>query len=69
MPPLPSSDLSESENFSENREESQIAEPQLCTSDTTLGNAPDAPIAPGTRKSTHENYGKPANKYSDQLYL
>ena len=48
VPPLPSLDLSESENFSENREESQIAEPQLCTSGTTLGNAPDAPIAPGT---------------------
>ena len=48
VPPLPSLDLSESENFSENREESQISEPQLCTSVTTLGNAPDAPIAPGT---------------------
>ena len=46
--PLPSLDLPESEFFSENREESQIAEPQLCTSGTTLGNAPDAPIAPGT---------------------
>ena len=44
--PLPSLDLPESENFSENREESQIAEP-LCTSGTTLGNAPDAQIAPG----------------------
>ena len=66
---LPSLDLPESENFSENREESQIAEPQLCTSDTTLGNAPDGPIAPGTCKSTCENFGKPAKKYSDQLYL
>ena len=68
-PSLPSLDLLESENFSENREESQIAEPQLCTSGTTLGNAPDAPIAPETHKSTHENFGKPAKKYSDQLYL
>ena len=68
-PPLPSLDLPESEKFSENREKSQIAEPQLCTSGTTLGNAPDAPIAPGTCKSTHENFGKPAKKYSDQLYL
>ena len=50
-PPLPSLDLPESENFSENREESQIAEP-LCTNVTTLGNAPDAPFAPGTCKST-----------------
>ena len=41
-PPLPSLDLPESENFSENREESQIAEP-LCTSGTTLGKAPNAP--------------------------
>ena len=68
-PPLPSLDLPESENFSENREESQIAEPQLCTSGTTLGNAPNTPIAPGTCKSTCENFGKPAKKYSDQLYL
>ena len=43
-PPLPTLDLPESDNFSENREESQIAEP-LCTSGTTLGNAPDAPNA------------------------
>ena len=68
-PPLPSLDLPESENLSENREESQIAEQQLCTSGTTLGNAPDAPIVPGTCKSTSENFGKPAKKYSDLLYL
>ena len=36
---------------------------------TTLGNAPDAPIAPGTGKSTCENFGKPAKKYNDPLYL
>ena len=69
--PLPTLDLPESKNlkiFSENREESQIAEP-LCTNGTTLENAPDAPFAPGTCKSTHENFGKPAKKYSDQLYL
>ena len=62
--PLPSLDLSESENFSGNREESQIAEP-LCTSVTTLGNAPDAPNAPVQHKSTCENFGKPAKKYND----
>ena len=67
-PPLPTLDLPESENFSENREESQIAEP-LCTNGTTLGNAPDAPIAPVQHKSTRENFGKPAKKYCDQLYL
>ena len=69
MPPLPALDLLESENFSENREESQIAEPQLCISGTTLGNAPDAPTAPGKCKSTHENFGKPAKKYSNKLYF
>ena len=66
-PPLQTLVLPESENFSENREESQIAEP-LCSSGTILGNTPDAPIAPGTCKSTRENFGKPAKKYSDQLY-
>ena len=60
MPPLPSLDLPESENFLGNRKESQIVQPQLCTSGTTLGNAPDAPIAPGTCKSTCENFGKQA---------
>ena len=58
--PLPTLDFPESENFSENREESQIAEP-LCTSGTTLGNAPDAPNAPLQYQSTRENFGKPAN--------
>ena len=59
-------------DFSENREESQIAEP-LCTDGTTLENAPDAqnaqhiPYAPGTHKSTCENFGKPAKLFSDQL--
>ena len=71
--PLPRLDLPESD-FSENREESQIAEP-LCTDGSTLKNAPDAPNAPrtpytpGTRKSTHENFGKPAKMFSEQLYL
>ena len=67
--PLPTLDLPESENFSANREVSQIAEPQLGTNGTTLGNAPDAPIAQGTCKSPHENFGKPTKKYSDKLYL
>ena len=66
--PIPSLDLSESDNFSENREESQIAEP-LCTSVTTLGNAPDVPDVPVQHKSRHENFGKPAKKYNNQLYL
>ena len=55
--PLPTLDLPESEKFSENREESQIAEP-LCTSSTTMGNTPDVPIAPGTcnqQEKTLEN--------------
>ena len=67
--PLLSLDLPDSENLSENREESQIAEP-LCTYGTTLENTPDAqnaqctPYAPGTHKSTCENFGKPAKSLS-----
>ena len=69
QPPLNTLDLLESENISENREEnSQLAE-LLCTSGTTLENAPDAPNTPVQYKSTRENFGKPAKKYSDQLYL
>ena len=49
QPPLPTLDLPNSEDFSENREESQPVEP-LCTNDSTLEqnvqNAPDAPNAP-----------------------
>ena len=73
QPPLPSLDLPDSENLSENREESsQIAEP-LHTDGATL-DGPDAqnaqctPYAPGTHKSTHENFGKPAKSFSD-FYL
>ena len=71
QPPLPRLDLPVSE-FSENREESQTAE-SLCTDDTAL-EAPDAqnaqctPYAPGTHKSTHVNFGKPAKSFSD-FYL
>ena len=68
--PLPSLDLPVSD-FSENREESQIAEP-LCTDDTALEpdaqNAQHTPFAPGTHKSTHENFGKPAKSFTD-FYL
>ena len=69
---LPSLDLPDSENLSENREESQIAEP-LCTNGTTLDepdaqNARHTPHAPETHKSTCENFGKPAKSFSD-FYL
>ena len=67
--PLLSLDLPYFENLSENREEGQIAEP-LCTDGATL-DEPDAqctPYAPGTHKSTHENFGKPAKSFSD-FYL
>ena len=73
QPPLPCLDLPHSENLSENREESsQIAEP-LCTDSATLDepdaqNAQCTPYAPGTCKSTHENFGKPAKSFSD-FYL
>ena len=65
QPPLPTLDLPDSEKFSENREESQIAEP-LCTNGTTLENALDAPNPPvHQQKSTRENFGKPTKKYID----
>ena len=69
QPPLPSLDLPDSENLSENREESQIAEP-LCTDGATLDaqNAQHTPYAPGTCKSTCENFGKPTKSFSD-FYL
>ena len=72
QPTLPSLDLQDSENLSENREESQIAEP-LCTDGATLDepdaqNAQCTPYAPGTCKSTCENFGKPAKSFSD-FYL
>ena len=67
--PLPTLNLPESENFSENKgENSQLAGP-LCTSGTTLENALDAPDTPVQCKLTRKNFGKPAKKYSDQLYL
>ena len=70
QPPLPTLDLPKSEIiFQIHREEnSQLAGP-LCTSGTTLKNALDAPNAPVQHKSTRENFGKPAKKYSDQHYL
>ena len=67
---LPRLDLPVSD-FSENREESQIAEP-LSTDDTALEpdaqNAQCTPYAPWTHKSTHDNFGKPAKSFSD-FYL
>ena len=70
QPPLPRLDLPVSD-FSENREESQIAEP-LCTDDPALEpdaqNAQCTPYAPGTHKSTCKNFGKPAKSFSD-FYL
>ena len=67
--PLPTLDLPNTENFSEMREEDGQYVESLCTSSTTLENAPDAPSAPVQCKSTRENFGKPAKKYSDQLYM
>ena len=69
--PLPRLDLPVSD-FSENKEENQIAEP-LCTDDTALEasdaqNAQCTPYAPGTCKSTRENFRKPAKSFSD-FYL
>ena len=68
--PLPRLNLPVSD-FSENREESQIAEP-LCTDNTAVEpdaqNAQCTPYAPETHKSEHENFGKPAKSFSD-FYL
>ena len=68
QPPLLTLDLPDSENFSENREESQLAGP-LCTDGTTLENAPDAPNAPVQCKSTRKNFGQEPHRFRDQLYV
>ena len=70
--PLFNLDIPDSENLSEDMEESQIAEP-LCTDGATLDepdaqNAQSTPYVPGTYKSTHENFEKPAKSFSD-FYL
>ena len=57
--PIPTLDLPDSENFSEYREENSQLAGSLCTSGTTLGNAPDVSNAPVQHKSTRENFGKP----------
>ena len=56
-PPLPTLDLPVSENFSENTEENSQLAGLLCTSGTTLENAPDAPNAPVQHKSARGNFG------------
>ena len=66
-PLLPTLDLPESGNYSKTGRKARLQD--LCTSGTTLGNAPDALNAPVQCKSTRESFGKPAKKYSDQLYL
>ena len=68
--PLPSLDLPDSENLSENREESSQITESLCTDGGTLDepdaqNAQCTPYAPGTRKSTPGNFGKKAKSFSD----
>ena len=69
QPPLLTLYLPESENFSENKEENSQLAGSLCTSGTILENALNAPNAPVQCKSTRENFGKPAKKYSDHPYL
>ena len=54
-PPLQTLDLPNSENFSENSEESQLAE-TLCTDGNALENALDAPNTPVQCKSTRKNF-------------
>ena len=68
-PPLPTSDLPNTQNFSEMREEDgQLAAPQ-CTSCTTLENAPDVPDAPVQCKSTRKNFGQEPHRFRGQLYM
>ena len=63
---LPRLDLPQSAFESEDREE--IAE-SLCTDETALEtpeeNGQNTPYTPGSRKSTRENFGKPASPFSD----
>ena len=59
QPPLPSLDLPDSENLSENSEESQIAEP-LCTDGATLGSIPDA-------QNTHHMHQEHASQHMRTL--
>ena len=66
--PLATLDLPDSKNFTENREESQLARP-LCTDGTTLENAPDAPNAPVQCKSTRKNFGQEPHRFRDQLHV
>ena len=65
QPRLPRLDLPEPD-FSGNREESHAE--SLYTDDTALEpdaqNAQCTPYTPGTRKSTHENFEKPAKSFS-----
>ena len=49
-------------------EDGQLAEP-LCTSGTTLENAPDARNAPVQHKSTRKNFGQEPHRFRDQLYV
>ena len=57
--PLPTLDLPESENFSENREENSLQD--HCAQVVLMHQM--------HHKSTREIFGKAAKKYSDQLYL
>ena len=66
--PLPTLDLPESGNFSENREKSQLAGP-LCTDGAKHENALDAPNAPVQCKSTRKNFGKVPHRFRDKLYV
>ena len=68
-PPLPTSDLPNTHNFSEMREEDgQLAAPQY-TSCTTLENALDVPDVPVQCKSTRKNFGQEPHRFRDQLYV
>ena len=69
VPPLPTLDLPNTQNFSEMREEDgQLAE-SLCTDGTTLENALDVANAPVQCKSTRKNFGQELHRFRDQPYV
>ena len=62
QPPLPALDLPNSQNCSEMREEDRSLAESLGTSDTTLENAPSAPVQ---CKSARKNFGQEPRIFRD----
>ena len=69
VPPLPTLDLPNTQNFSEMREEDGKLVESLCTSGTTLENALDVLDAPVQCKSTRKNFDQEPHRFRDQLHV